>query len=233
LNTPREIDDSVDRAIWIWGTQNFGGNAPNEDPDGDSIQFVLGLRFSGQYYDSESGLSYNYSRDYEADTGRYIESDLIGLDGGANTYTYAAQNPLSRFDMKGESSGSATCGAGCHTPPAIPVPFPRPAIPTPAPKLPGVVIWGAMFPGAALLTRVVVECMTGSGGGDDRCDRKLSTEELRKLHIDAHAAKEEALGTDKGNSRFDLCACKDGRIVVKRLGCQGNEEPQPTPFTWK
>ena len=99
LNTPREIDDSVDRAIWIWGTQNFGGNAPNEDPDGDSIQFVLGLRFSGQYYDSESGLSYNYSRDYEADTGRYIESDLIGLDGGANTYTYAAQNPLSRFDM--------------------------------------------------------------------------------------------------------------------------------------
>ncbi|WP_367434250.1 RHS repeat-associated core domain-containing protein [Snodgrassella alvi] len=32
----------------------------------------MNLRFPGQYYDEETGLSYNYFRDYEAKTGKYI-----------------------------------------------------------------------------------------------------------------------------------------------------------------
>ena len=35
------------------------------------------LRFPGQYYDSETGTHYNYFRDYDPTTGRYIESDPI------------------------------------------------------------------------------------------------------------------------------------------------------------
>jgi RHS repeat-associated protein len=62
---------------------------------------TFNLRFPGQYYDSETGLNYNYFRDYEPGTGRYVESDPIGLKGGVSTYSYALSEPLIYIDMKG------------------------------------------------------------------------------------------------------------------------------------
>ncbi|MFE1817056.1 RHS repeat domain-containing protein, partial [Metapseudomonas otitidis] len=46
---------------------------------------------------------YNYFRDYDPETGRYVESDPIGLDGGLNTYGYVEGNPLTGFDPFGLS----------------------------------------------------------------------------------------------------------------------------------
>ena len=61
----------------------------------------LNLRLPGQYYDEETGLHYNYFRDYDPETGRYIQSDPIGLDGGINTYAYALMNPVRFVDRFG------------------------------------------------------------------------------------------------------------------------------------
>jgi RHS repeat-associated protein len=100
LNTPRVITDENRLVVWRWNGDAFGSQPPDEAPTGGA-RFVFNLRLPGQIFDSETGLHYNYYRDYDPQTGRYLESDPIGLDGGTNTYGYVGGNPLSYVDPEG------------------------------------------------------------------------------------------------------------------------------------
>jgi len=103
LGTPRAITRPSDNAVvWKWENSDpFGANLPNEDPANTGTTFRYNLRFPGQYYDEETGTHYNYFRDYDPATGRYVQSDPIGLTGGINTYAYVGGNPLEFSDPTG------------------------------------------------------------------------------------------------------------------------------------
>lgn len=53
-------------------------------------------------FDRETNLNYNYFRDcYDPQTGRYCQSDPIGLDGGINPYVYVENDPIGFVDPDG------------------------------------------------------------------------------------------------------------------------------------
>ena len=152
LGTPRAvIDPARNTTIWRWelvtgdasqgGSNAFGDRPANEDPDGDESIFRYDLRFPGQQYDAETGLHYNYYRDYEPSTGRYVQSDPIGLDGGISSFGYTLGSPLRFSDAFGLLPCLTTYECACIRDPrncaATPVPpGPRPLpLPLPVPDV--------------------------------------------------------------------------------------------------
>lgn len=70
-----------------------------------SSHFGHGFLLPGQYFDEETGNYYNFFRTYDPSTGRYLESDPIGLAGGINTYTYVDSDPVNWADFLGLCPG--------------------------------------------------------------------------------------------------------------------------------
>ncbi|MBB3121403.1 RHS repeat-associated core domain-containing protein [Pseudoduganella violacea] len=59
------------------------------------------FQYTGRENDG-TGLYYYRARYYSPATGRFIQSDPIGLGGGVNTYAYVYGNPISKVDPSGE-----------------------------------------------------------------------------------------------------------------------------------
>ena len=115
LGTPQTLTNESSNIVWNANYKPFG------EAQVDVATVVNNLRFPGQYYDIETGLHQNYFRDYDPMLGRYVQSDPIGLSGGANPYAYANLNSLIHTDPFGlEVKVNArdvisTAGFGAHT----------------------------------------------------------------------------------------------------------------------
>ena len=115
------MTDKKGTLVWRADHRPFGEASVDEDPDGDGTQVTLNLRFPGQYFDKETGLHYNYFRDYHPGIGRYVEPDpirdfLVRSQDGFNTfllfvpwkvdvYQYCDNNPLNLEDSNGAFAG--------------------------------------------------------------------------------------------------------------------------------
>jgi RHS repeat-associated protein len=94
LGTPTEMYDEMGRVAWRMQLDVFGvGKA-------DVALQQCPWRWQGQYEDEETGLYYNRFRYYDAQTGRYISPDPVGLLGGLNRYEYC-HDPLIYVDPLG------------------------------------------------------------------------------------------------------------------------------------
>jgi RHS repeat-associated protein len=100
IQTPRAVQNKAGQLRWRWLAEPFGTTAAENNPQSLGA-FTFNLRHPGQYADTETGLFYNWHRDYDAGTGRYVQSDPIGLQGGINTYAYTENNPISFTDPRG------------------------------------------------------------------------------------------------------------------------------------
>ena len=95
IGTPQKMIDNSGNVVWAARYDSFG----NTIIDTETVE--NNLRFSGQYFDEESGLHYNWNRYYDPFLGRYLQTDPLGLDAGINLFVYANLNPICIVDPRG------------------------------------------------------------------------------------------------------------------------------------
>ncbi|MCY0914226.1 RHS repeat-associated core domain-containing protein [Massilia antarctica] len=214
LETPRIIARASDNKVaWRWdGANPFGEDQPDENPSRLG-NFLYNLRFPGQYYDRETNLHYNYFRDYDPQTGRYLQSDPIGLDGGINTYSYVMSEPTRYIDPTGLQS------KGIPRPvPVIPsIPSPH-AIPNPSDLSSGrgeQYFWPKPIRDAAQAVKDLI-CSSSSSAEKDACEKSCTA---------IHDAWHSSCATRGEPWRILECARQaDAWLATCRAGCETNPE---------
>ncbi|EFA4981641.1 type VI secretion system tip protein VgrG [Escherichia coli] len=111
---PLMLFNSEGKTVWrpgqtsLWGLAlSLPADTGYPDPRGElDPEADPGLLYAGQWRDAESGLCYNRFRYYEPESGMYLVSDPLGLQGGEQTYRYVP-NPLRWIDPLGLNKGAS------------------------------------------------------------------------------------------------------------------------------
>jgi len=100
LGTPHALTDKAGQIVWSAQYDEFGAaQIASTGGTSSTSSVVCNLRFPGQYFDTETGLHYNFHRYYDPALGRYITEDPIR--DGLNWYAYAGSNPGNNIDPEG------------------------------------------------------------------------------------------------------------------------------------
>jgi len=95
LDRPVRMTDATKALVWdavflpFGAVQSIAGSAS------------LDARFPGQWFQLETGLHYNWHRQYDPTTGRYLQTDPLGFVDGPSVYAYASSSPLMASDPEG------------------------------------------------------------------------------------------------------------------------------------
>ncbi len=95
LGTPQKLIKQNGAITWSSSYNAFGLARMETEV------MVNNLRFPGQYFDTETGLHYNFHRYYASGLGRYLQNDPLGLKAGVNLFVYAQNNPVTNSDSLG------------------------------------------------------------------------------------------------------------------------------------
>lgn len=106
IGTPQLLTDESGEVVWdakykVWGEAREVNVRVSQTA---RITPNNPIRFQGQQWDEETGYAYNRFRYYDAQHGRFLSQDPIGLLGGMNVYQYAP-NPIVYVDPLGLARG--------------------------------------------------------------------------------------------------------------------------------
>lgn len=92
LGTPQKMTDASGTVVWAVDYKPFGEATITVST------ITNNLRFPGQYFDAQTGLNYNYFRDYNTILGRYLTPDPALLPTGETKIPFLLSFNLTRKD---------------------------------------------------------------------------------------------------------------------------------------
>jgi len=98
-NAPVALTDASRRVVWQAQVADYLAASPAQGASLGNVEF--NLRGSNQYFDVETGLHNNTHRYYDAQAGRYLSPDPLGLAAGPDLYAFALGRPHSMQDPLG------------------------------------------------------------------------------------------------------------------------------------
>ena len=97
LNRPIRMTNAAKASVWDATWLPWGGS------HAITGTASLNARFPGQWFQSESGLHYNWHRQYDPSIGRYTQPDPLGFVDGPSVYGYATGRPQMAVDLDGRN----------------------------------------------------------------------------------------------------------------------------------